>query len=62
MRCSATSIFYQIKKCSGIWVSEVQRANRIYCVVRPDPERLKGVEGESAVALAYFLRIFIPYS
>jgi len=51
MRCSATSIFYQIKKCSGIWVSEVQRANRIYCVVRPDPERLKEVEGESAAWL-----------
>jgi len=48
MRCSATSIFYQIKTCSGIWESEVQQANRIYCVVRPDPERLKGVEGESA--------------
>jgi len=61
MRCSATSIFYHFKSlpakalatagCSGIWGSEVQRANRIYCVVRPDPERLKGVEGESATWL-----------
>lgn len=28
-----------------------QDSNRIYCVVRPDPERLKGVEGESATWL-----------
>ncbi len=41
MRCSATPIFYHFKSCSGIWVSEVQRANRIGYVKCPEAGLLK---------------------
>jgi len=38
-----------------VWESEVQRANRIYCVVRPERNAVKR---ECNMALAYFSRNF----
>ncbi len=32
-------------QCSKIWESEVQRANRIYCVIRPDDQREESATG-----------------
>jgi len=57
---SSTDSMY-FNSCGGIWESEVQRANRIHCVVRPECNAVKR-ERSGALAFANVPSLFERYN
>lgn len=56
MRCSATSLFYQIKSCSGIWVRRCNRRTAYAVLSDPNEERVRVQRGESVYFFLNSLR------